>query len=200
MLDGTDVDAQISKKRAHKNIMAEALLAENKNKFKLTGRKRKPAAKKPTTDEVGSTTQVGSHNDSELQALAAELGGSGYIIESGNVIAIDLPALDSVNKMALNVIQAQVRDYFDENMDEDANFHKLRGNLMNVLERNASKPMPTRKTSNLSVDRPTLADGGKDASRKVTTQLRDDAKSNASKVAGSKMTEQLNEMPTEGSV
>ena len=35
MLDGTNVDAQINKKRAHKNIMAEAFDPTKANRFKF---------------------------------------------------------------------------------------------------------------------------------------------------------------------
>ena len=41
MLDGTDVDAVIKRKRAHKIILSEAFNSENKNRFKL---KKKNAA------------------------------------------------------------------------------------------------------------------------------------------------------------
>jgi len=38
MLDGTDVDAQINKKRAHKTIMAEAF--NPKNRFRLKSKSK----------------------------------------------------------------------------------------------------------------------------------------------------------------
>ena len=41
MLDGTDVDAQISRKRAHKNIMDEAVKAEQRNRLKFRMRSKK---------------------------------------------------------------------------------------------------------------------------------------------------------------
>ena len=139
MLDGTDVDAQISKKRAHKIIMAEAALAENRHKMKLKS-KRKTMVKKPADDpEAPVSGQVGGQaNDSDLKALVAELEGSGYIIEGGNITSMDLPHLDTANKLAMNVIQTQVRDHYDPELDEDANFDKLKGNLMKALEKNAA--------------------------------------------------------------
>ena len=40
MLDGTQIDAQINKKRAHKNIMAEAFNSERRGRFKLSKKKK----------------------------------------------------------------------------------------------------------------------------------------------------------------
>ena len=52
MLDGGDVDAQISKKRAHKIILAEAFDQENKSRFKLSKKQRpKNIAKKKETED-----------------------------------------------------------------------------------------------------------------------------------------------------
>ena len=53
MLDGADVDAQISKKRAHKIILAEAFDQENKSRFKISKKQRtKAVAKKKETDDM----------------------------------------------------------------------------------------------------------------------------------------------------
>ena len=53
MLDGTDVDAQISRKRAHKNIMDEAVKAEQRNRLKFRMR-----SKKKSVDRDVSKSQV----------------------------------------------------------------------------------------------------------------------------------------------
>lgn len=46
MIDGTDVDALINKKRAHKIILSEALEHENQNRFKLGAKRRGNAVKR----------------------------------------------------------------------------------------------------------------------------------------------------------
>ena len=38
---------------------------------------------------------------------------NGYIVEDGNIIAIDQPHLDKVNRFALDVIKVQVTDHFN---------------------------------------------------------------------------------------
>ena len=111
---------------------------------------------------------------------------------------IDHPSLDGLNKLAMNVIQTQVSDHYDDNLDEDANFEKLRGNLMQVLEKNAST---ARRTKTIEMEpKRTLADGAREALRKATT-LQVDNKSNGSKqVPGSKMTEINEQALTEASI
>ena len=47
MLDGTDVDAQINKKRAHKIIMDESFNVGKRSLFKLKKKKAGRPAKKP---------------------------------------------------------------------------------------------------------------------------------------------------------
>ena len=42
--------------------------------------------------------------DNTLESFGLDFEGGGYIIDSGNVIPIDLPTLDSINKFAINVI------------------------------------------------------------------------------------------------
>ena len=179
--------------------MAEALLAENKNKIKLA-RKRKTMAKKTTVDDPATSGQVGGQaNDSDLSALVAELDGGGYIIEGGGIQVIDHPSLDGLNKLAMNVIQAQVSDHYDDNLDEDANFEKLRGNLMQVLEKNASTARKSKLTE--AELRRSIADGPRESVRKVTTNMQLDNKSNLSKqMAGSKMTEINEQALTEASI
>ena len=48
MIDGTDVEMIIRKKRAHKTILAEAFESQNKNRFKLKKRKAPVQQKKKT--------------------------------------------------------------------------------------------------------------------------------------------------------
>ena len=110
---------------------------------------------------------------------------------------IDHPSLDGLNKLAMNVIQTQVSDHYDDNLDEDANFEKLRGNLMQVLEKNAS----TARSKTIKAEpKRMLADGAREAVRKATS-LQVDNKSNGSKqVPGSKMTEINEQALTEASI
>ena len=135
MLDGANVDANISKKRAHKTIMSESIIP-NKNRLKLGVKKR--IIQKKTTGG-GDSGLGGSQNDNGLGLeLGGEFEGGGYIIEAGNVISIESKALDSINKFAYNVIQHAVREHFDPAGDENENFNKMKKSLMNVLEKNAS--------------------------------------------------------------
>ena len=177
--------------------MAEALLAENKNKIKLA-RKRKTMVKKTTDDGPAGSGQVGGQaNDSDLSALVAELDGGGYIIEGGGIQVIDHPSLDGLNKLAMNVIQTQVSDHYDDNLDEDANFEKLRGNLMQVLEKNAS----TARSKTIKAEpKRMLADGAREAVRKATSLQVDNKSTGSKQVPGSKMTEINEQALTEASI
>ena len=97
MLDGTDVDAQINKKRAHKNIMAEAFSPTNKgNRFKFA--KKATSTRKKQTSQENNETGMGKGADSGtlsppdsgyeyLKCYDNDLNG--YILEDGNIIAID---------------------------------------------------------------------------------------------------------------
>lgn len=54
MIDGSDVDAQINKKRAHKIILAEALEHENKTRFKLGAKRRgNPPKRRADSNQEG---------------------------------------------------------------------------------------------------------------------------------------------------
>lgn len=91
MIDGTDVDANISKKRAHKKIMEdnEDSLRKNRGKRKNRGGVNRVARENPSM-----MSDVKSKDKSEGPGGSA-LGGeldvltSGYIIEDGNLIPID---------------------------------------------------------------------------------------------------------------
>lgn len=92
MLDGTDVDAQIAKKRAHKNIMAETFVAE-KSRFKMRKKKKMPSKrdgkdKKDQDDNWRQQTRETSPNDF-LDFLGDEANVSGYIFDGPNIISID---------------------------------------------------------------------------------------------------------------
>ena len=140
MLDGTQIDAQINKKRAHKNIMAEAFNSERRGRFKLSKKKKTQATKKKTDQDEKtqeSTFDVNKHEHD------TGYDGNGYILEDGNLIAIDGPSVDGVNKFALDVIKVQVKDHFDIQEEEEVEFNKLRGNLMNILEKNAAMKAKT---------------------------------------------------------
>ena len=76
--------------------------------------------------------------------MAAEEGAAGgYILDGGNIIPIDLPKIDTLNKYAYDVIKMQVKDYEEwPDDEEDAHFENLKGSLMSVLERNSLKSKP----------------------------------------------------------
>ena len=159
MLDGTDVDAQIMKKRAHKFVLAETLAKHSMNRFRMKG-KRKMSIKvkpKPDGEKNEETPNISQQQDTSFDFFGVEFEGGGYIIESGNVIAIDMPALNSVNKFANNVIQHSIIEHYDVTMDEDTNFNNLRGNLLSALEKNATT-FVNRKISNMSLERRSLAE------------------------------------------
>lgn len=105
MIDGTDVENVIRKKRAHKTILAEAFESQNKNLFKLKKRKAAPVTKLVEDEGSGGGETAVQNDQGSLAAELADLDGSGYIIESGNIITIEKIALESVNKSAINVIQ-----------------------------------------------------------------------------------------------
>ena len=52
MIDGTDVEMIIRKKRAHKTILAEAFESQNKNRFKFKKRKAPVQKKKVEGQET----------------------------------------------------------------------------------------------------------------------------------------------------
>lgn len=116
MLDGTDVDAQINKKRAHKTIMAEAFSSVTTKRLNLKKGKNSKRDKKPAADakeKAGSTSFAQQEPpDSGYEHLICDDGEhNGYIIEDGNIIAIDQPHLDALNKYAYDVIKAQVMEH-----------------------------------------------------------------------------------------
>ena len=43
----------------------------------------------------------------------------------------------------MDVIKVQVKDHFDIQEEEEVEFNKLRGNLMNILEKNAAMKAKT---------------------------------------------------------
>ena len=136
MLDGTDVDAQINKKRAHKNIMAEAFSPNKANRFKFTKKTQK--REKKTSQETATGTGTSEPPDSGYEYLKCyDNDQNGYILEDGNIIAIDQPSLDALNKYAYDVIKAQVTDHIEKLEEgQEANFEKLKGDFMNVIEKN----------------------------------------------------------------
>ena len=141
MLDGSDIDALIRKKRAHKNIMAEAFDTTKKTRSRLIISKKKESKKeaavaaRPAYDSFGSQFNGGPGTD--LPQIP-----NGYIIEDGGIIPIDMPSLKAMNKYALDVITTEVTDHIAEIVeDEEATFNKLKGNLFNKVNARAkSKP------------------------------------------------------------
>ena len=92
MIDGTDVDANISKKRAHKKIMAENEDAQRKNRMTRKNRGvARIARENPSmmSDAKSKDKSLGDNHGSS--ALGGDMDGptSGYIIEDGNIIPID---------------------------------------------------------------------------------------------------------------
>ena len=144
MLDGTDVDAQINKKRAHKNIMAEAFSPNKTNRFKQFASKKAATVKREkktsTQDATGGsgTSTAQEPPDSGYEYLKCyDNDLNGYILEDGNIIAIDKPSLDALNKYAYDVIKAQVSSHVEKLEEgQEANFEKLKGDFMTVLEKN----------------------------------------------------------------
>ena len=145
MLDGTDVDAQINKKRAHKNIMAEAFSPNKANRFKQFAKKQatvKREKKTSTQDASGGggsgTNLTQEPPDSGYEYLKCyDNDLNGYILEDGNIIAIDKPSLDALNKYAYDVIKAQVSSHIEKLEEgQEANFEKLKGDFMTVIEKN----------------------------------------------------------------
>lgn len=58
MIDGTDVDAVIKKKRAHKTIMAEAFSPIKTNRFKLA-KPKSPSKRERTKTTENSPSEAG---------------------------------------------------------------------------------------------------------------------------------------------
>ena len=72
--------------------------------------------------------------------------GSGFILEDGNIIPVDLPALDALNKFAADVIKVQVNDYIaDLDEDDEGNFDVLKDKFINALGRSKTL-VPTNKS------------------------------------------------------
>ena len=140
MLDGTDVDAQINKKRAHKNIMAEAFSAERKHRIKFGA--KKAGSKDRNRARANDKGAGGSEPpDSAVDGLGGEDGANGYIIDNGNIITIDQPHLEALNKFAYDVIKVQVTDHFDQfngymDGEEEPDYGKFKGNLISALQKN----------------------------------------------------------------
>ena len=101
MLDGTDVDAQINKKRAHKTIMAEAF--NPKNRFRMKA-KSKSSLKKSGGAKQDVTGNGNEPPDSAFEEFLAD-SEVGYIIDNGNMILIEAPKIESVSKFAFDVIK-----------------------------------------------------------------------------------------------
>ena len=145
MLDGTDVDMQITKKRTHKNIFAEAFAPSNPgNKLGLQATEKPDSSGKNDSKASGTGNRRERVNETGFRGPDGE--ANGYILEAGNIIAIDQPRLQAVNRFALDVIKVQVSDHFEKlNEGEDGDFNKLKGNLMSILEKNAMKPVDRKQ-------------------------------------------------------
>ena len=145
MQDGTDVDAQISKKRAHKNIMDEALKAERNNRMRFRmGRKKKSVDRGGESSKRDGATEP---PDSGYDNLGNEEGTTnGYILDGGSIIPIEAtPKIDSLNKYAFDVIKTTVKDHEEwEEEDEEENFLKMKGTLLSALQRQSLKSKPRK--------------------------------------------------------
>ena len=90
MIDGSDVDANISKKRAHKKILAENDAAQRKR-----AQKRKRGANRAARENNSMMSDAKSKDKSHGEGPGGSALGdmdeltSGYIIEDGNLIPID---------------------------------------------------------------------------------------------------------------
>ena len=105
----------------------------------MKGKRKIPILIKKTSDaEPVGPANINSLQESSIDAFGTDFEGGGYIIDQGNIIPIDLPALESVNKFALNVIQHTITENYDQNVDDDTNFMQLRSNLLSALEKNAT--------------------------------------------------------------
>ena len=81
--------------------------------------------------------------------------GSGFILEDGNIIPVDLPALDALNKFAADVIKVQVSDYVaDLDEDDEGDFDRLKENFLNALGKRGQEPrsktLPNKTSDHLS--------------------------------------------------
>ena len=108
MIDGSDVDANISKKRAHKKIMAENDEAQRKRaqKRKIRGVNRAARENNSMMSDVKSKDKSRGDGAAGL-ALGADIdvSASGYIIEDGNFIPIDYSSLEALNRLAYDAIK-----------------------------------------------------------------------------------------------
>ena len=92
MIDGSDVDANISKKRAHKKIMAENDEAQRTRAQKRKNRGASRAARENNSVMSDVKSKDRSYGEGPGgSALGADIdaSASGYIIEDGNLIPID---------------------------------------------------------------------------------------------------------------
>ena len=114
MIDGSDVDANISKKRAHKKILAENDEAQRRRAQKRKNRGVNRAARENNSmmSEAKSKDKGEGGGSSALGAEIEDLT-SGYIIDDGNLIPIDNIAHEALNKFAYDAIKVQVKDHFE---------------------------------------------------------------------------------------
>ena len=116
MIDGSDVDANISKKRAHKKILAENDEAQRRRAQKRKNRGVNRAARENNSMMSEAKSKDKSHGEGAGgSALGADIEDltSGYIIDDGNLIPIDNIAHEALNKFAYDAIKVQVKDHFE---------------------------------------------------------------------------------------
>ena len=140
MLDGTDVDANINKKRAHKIIMSEAFNAKSRFRLKKKKGGSRPNKSKDADGGQGASMDQNKRTETEATEFAIDDSGqpnNGYIInEDGTIIVVDKANVNSLNKYAADVIKTEVTDHFaDLDEDADGDFTHLKGKLMDALMR-----------------------------------------------------------------
>ena len=79
MLDGTDVDAVIKRKRAHKIILSEAFNSENKNRFKF--KKKNAAAPQAALSKKKTEIPQAESGPASPQATDQVSGGGGDVLD-----------------------------------------------------------------------------------------------------------------------
>ena len=83
--------------------MAEAFNTERRGRFKLKSKvEKKSKVKKDKEEKVPNES---TYDVTNQQYDTGFEGASGYILEDGNLIAIDEPSLNSVNKFAIEIIK-----------------------------------------------------------------------------------------------
>ena len=104
--------------------MAEAFSPTKNNRFKQFASKKAATMKrekKTSSTQDAATTGAGGTSASQeppdsgyeyLKCYDNDLNG--YILEDGNIIAIDKPSLDALNKYAYDVIKAQVSSHIEK--------------------------------------------------------------------------------------